>query len=222
MTRPSWAVTLAAALREQDRVAQVIEQRPGIGARAAAVLALIGDGPAGPEILFVERASTLRKHAGQIAFPGGAADPEDRDLVDTALREATEETGVDRTGVDVLGILPAAHVAASGFDVSMVVAWWRARSPIGVVDRGEIESLWLTPVSELTDPAKRAVVRQPSGYTGPAFEVGTHLIWGLTAHLVDGVLDLAGWQRPYPRDRFLDIPARYLTDGPGRADANAH
>ena len=56
-------------------------------------------------------------------------------------------------------------------------------------------------------------MRHPSGYTGPAFEVGRHLIWGLTAHLLDGVLDLAGWQRPWDRTRELPIPARYLTDG---------
>ena len=73
--------------------------RPAVGARPAAVLILIGTGPDGPEILFVERATTLRMHAGQIAFPGGAQDPTDADLADTALREAYEETGVDRAGV---------------------------------------------------------------------------------------------------------------------------
>ena len=62
--------------------------RPGVGGRAAAVLLLIGEGADGPEILFVERAATMRTHAGQIAFPGGAADPGDADLADTALREA--------------------------------------------------------------------------------------------------------------------------------------
>ena len=70
--------------------------RPGIGARPAAVLILIGDGPDGPEIMFVERAAGMRTHAGQIAFPGGAAEDGDHDLADTALREAAEETGVDR------------------------------------------------------------------------------------------------------------------------------
>ena len=72
----------------------------------------------GPEILFVERPTTMRTHAGQIAFPGGAADPGDADLADTALREAAEETGVDRTGIEVIGQLPPAHVDVSGFDVT--------------------------------------------------------------------------------------------------------
>ena len=104
--------------------------RPGVGARPAAVLILIGEGPEGPEILFVERAAAMRTHAGQIAFPGGAADPGDVDLADTALREAAEETGVDRGGIEVLGVLPPAHVDVSGFDVTAVIAWWREPSPV--------------------------------------------------------------------------------------------
>ena len=96
----------------------MVAVRPGVGARAAAVLILIGEGGQGPEILFVERPATMRTHAAQIAFPGGAADPDDADLADTALREAYEETGVDRDGIEVLGLLPPAHVEVSGFDVS--------------------------------------------------------------------------------------------------------
>lgn len=210
--RPSWLAPLTAALATPDRVASVVSLRPGVGGRAAAVLCLLGEGAAGPEVLFVERAATLRTHAGQIAFPGGAADPGDVDLVDTALREAEEEVGVRRDAVDVLGLLPPAHVAVSGFDVTAVVGWWRDRSRARAVDLAEVASVPVVPVAELTDPARRASVRHPSGYTGPAFEVAGHLIWGLTAHLLDGVLDLAGWQRPWDRHREVPIPARYLRD----------
>jgi 8-oxo-dGTP pyrophosphatase MutT (NUDIX family) len=210
--RPEWLDDLTDALGQQSRLEQVVSIRPGIGARPAAVLILIGDGPAGPEILFVERAAGLRTHAGQIAFPGGAADADDHDLADTALREAAEETGVDRSGIDVLGVLPPAYVEVSGFDVTAVIAWWREPSPVAVIDSREAASIDIVPVAVLTDPAHRARVRHPSGYTGPAFEVNGHLIWGLTAHLLDGVLDLAGWQRPWDRHRVVPIPARYLTD----------
>ena len=212
VSRPGWLQPLAAALATPDRVQQVVSLRPGVGGRAAAVLCLIGEGPDGPEVLFVERASTLRTHAGQIAFPGGAADPGDVDLVDTALREAEEEVGVQRRGVDVLGLLPPAHVAVSGFDVTAVVGWWRDRTQVDVVDVREVASVPVVPVSVLTDPARRASVRHPSGYTGPAFEAAGHLIWGLTAHLLDGVLDLASWQRPWDSSRTVPIPARYLID----------
>jgi 8-oxo-dGTP pyrophosphatase MutT (NUDIX family) len=223
LERPEWLDTLTDSLSEQSRLDQVVALRPGIGARPAAVLILIGEGPQGPEIMFVERAAGLRKHAGQIAFPGGAADADDRDLADTALREAAEETGVDRTGIEVLGVLPPAYVEVSGFDVTAVIAWWRDPSPVAVIDTREAASIDIVPVAVLTDPAHRARVRHPSGYTGPAFEVNGHLIWGLTAHLLDGVLDLAGWQRPWDRSREVPIPLRYLTDrrpDHGGPDAN--
>jgi 8-oxo-dGTP pyrophosphatase MutT (NUDIX family) len=210
--RPDWAERLATALESPERVQQVVSLRPGKGARPAAVLVLLGSGARGPEVLFAERAATLRTHPGQIAFPGGAADPGDTDLVDTALREAEEEVGVRRDGVDVLGLLPPAHVAVSGFDVTAVVAWWREPGLVRAVDAREVASVPVVPVAELTDPAHRATVRHPLGYTGPAFEVAGHLIWGLTAHLLDGVLELAGWQRPWDTSRQIPIPARYLRD----------
>jgi 8-oxo-dGTP pyrophosphatase MutT (NUDIX family) len=221
--RPEWLHDLTDALSQQSRLDQVVAIRRGIGARPAAVLILIGDGPAGPEIMFVERAAGMRTHPGQIAFPGGAADADDHDLAATALREAAEETGVDRSGIDVLGVLPPAYVEVSGFDVTAVIAWWRDRSPVAVIDSREAASIDIVPVAVLTDPAHRARVQHPSGYTGPAFEVNGHLIWGLTAHLLDGVLDLAGWQRPWDRHRVVPIPARYLTDSrPDRGGPDAH
>jgi 8-oxo-dGTP pyrophosphatase MutT (NUDIX family) len=221
---PRWLNSLTAALGERDRLANVAALRPALGdrARQAAVLILIGDSANGPEIMFVERAATLRTHAGQIAFPGGAHDPDDVDLADTALREAAEETGLDRTGVHVLGALPPVHVAVSGFDVTGVVAWWQRRSPVSAADAEEVASVWMVAVGDLVDPLHRAQVQHPSGYTGPAFEVAGHLIWGLTAHLLNGVLDLAGWQQPWDRTRIVEIPTRYLTDRRDLGGPDAH
>ena len=221
---PSWLDSLASALGQEDRLANVAALRPALGdrARQAAVLILIGAGAKGPELMFVERAATLRTHAGQIAFPGGAQDPEDVDLSDNALREAAEETGVDRTGVEVLGRLPPIHVAVSGFDVTAVVAWWQQRSPVAAADAEEVASVWMVPVADLVDPDHRAQARHPSGYTGPAFEVAGHLIWGLTAHLLNSVLDLAGWQQPWDRNRIVQIPTRYLTDRRDLGGPDAH
>ena len=224
--RPEWLAPLTEALADPARLNPVVAIRPGVGARPAAVLILVGEGQgpadAGPEILFVERPATMRTHAAQIAFPGGAADPGDADLADTALREAAEETGVDRTGIDVLGQLPPIHVAVSGFDVSGVIGWWARRSPVSALDPREVASVLVVPVAVLVDPANRAQAHHPSGYTGPAFVVDDHLIWGLTAHLLDGVLDLAGWQRPWDTERWLDVPARYLTGRPDRGGPDAH
>ena len=221
---PGWLKSLTSALGQRDRLANLAALRPALGdrARQAAVLILIGEGANGPEMMFVERAATLRTHAGQIAFPGGAQDPEDLDLADTALREAAEETGLDRTGVEVLGRLPPVHVAVSGFDVTAVVAWWQQSSTVGPADVREVASVWMVPVGDLVDPDHRAQVRHPSGYTGPAFDVAGHLIWGLTAHLLNGVLDLASWQQPWDRTRIVEIPTRYLTDRRDLGGPDAH
>ena len=217
--RPDWLSPLAEALADPGRLTPLVAVRPGVGARKAAVLILIG---AGREVLFVERPTTMRTHAAQIAFPGGAADPGDVDLAATALREANEEVGVDPTGIDILGQLPPAHVEVSGFDVTGVVGWWARPSPVGAVDAREVASVLVVPVARLVDAANRARVHHPSGYTGPAFETDGHLIWGLTAHLLDGVLDLAGWQQPWDLDRLIDIPARYLTGRSDRGGPDAH
>jgi len=71
------------------------------------VLVLFGDGPEGRDLLLIQRASTVSSHAGQPAFPGGAVDDTDADVVAAALREAEEETGLDPAGVTVFATLPA-------------------------------------------------------------------------------------------------------------------
>jgi hypothetical protein len=93
---------------------------------------------------------------------------------------------------------------------------------VSALDPREVASVLVVPVAVLVDPANRALAHHPSGYTGPAFVVDDHLIWGLTAHLLDGVLDLAGWQRPWDVGRRLDIPTRYLTGRPDRGGPDAH
>jgi 8-oxo-dGTP pyrophosphatase MutT (NUDIX family) len=211
VARPAWVEGLATALREHDEP-WVDVLRPAQGARQSAVLALFGEGVAGPEVLLVERAATLRSHPGQIAFPGGAVDPTDVDLADTALREAYEECGVVRDGVEVLGMLPAAHVVVSGFDVTAVVAWWRLPHAVEPADPREVAAVLRVPVADLVDPANRVTARHPTGFRGPAFTVAGHLVWGLTAHLLAAVLDLAGWTTPWDDSREAEIPERYLRD----------
>ncbi len=208
---PDWLVPLQQGLSDPGRRERVVAPRPGRGARASAVLILLGEGGQGPDVLLVERAATLRSHPGQIAFPGGAVEPGDTDLIDTALREAAEECGVDRTQVTVLSTLPPAHVAVSGFDVTAVLGWW-APVPLVPQDPGEVASVLRVPVADLVEPSHRTRVRHPSGYIGPAFEVAGHLVWGLTAHLLDGVLDLGGWTRAWNQDTMIAIPDRYLRD----------
>jgi len=179
---------------------------PEEGGRESAVLVLFGEGPDGPDLLLIQRAATVSSHPGQPAFPGGAVDDTDADVVAAALREAEEETGLDPSGVHVFATLPALWLPPSGFVVTPVLAWWRAPSPVAVVDPGEVESVVRVPVAELLDPANRVSVSHPSGFVGPAFEVRGLLVWGFTAGLLSRLFALCGWERPWDASVLRPVP----------------
>lgn len=167
---------------------------------------LFGEGPAGPDVLLIERASTLRSHAGQPAFPGGALDPADDGPVAAALREAREEVGLDPAGVQIVAVLPALWLPPSGFEVVPVLGWWRAPAPVSVVDVGEVAAVERVPLDTLADPANRLMVRHPGGWVSPAFRVHDLLVWGFTAGLLDRLLHIAGWERPWDAAHVEELP----------------
>lgn len=183
---------------------------PASGGRASAVLILVGDGPAGPDVLLIARATTMRSHAGQPAFPGGAADAGDDSPAATALREAAEEVGLDPASVQVVAELPALWLPPSGFVVTPVLAWWHSPHPVSALDPAEVAAVVRVPLAELAEPANRSQLRHPSGYVGPAFEVGGMLVWGFTAGLLDRLVAAAGWERPWDRARIRQLPAEGL------------
>lgn len=179
---------------------------PPEGGRPAAVLILIGDDlDHGPDVLLVERAATLRQHAGQVAFPGGGSDPGDADAVATALREAEEETGLDPSGVVPLALLPDLFLPPSGFVVTPVLAQWEQPSAVHAVDAGETAAVVRVPFAALADPTNRIQVGHPSGYVGPGFLVAGLLVWGFTGGLLSALLDLGGWARQWEPSRVLDL-----------------
>ncbi|MFB8276721.1 NUDIX hydrolase [Nocardia colli] len=203
-------LTLARTLRR----AMSITSTP----RQAAVLVLFGGSPepdsdapgglpADAEVLLTQRAATLRQHRGQVAFPGGEVDPGDTGLIDTALREACEETGLDRSGVEPLALLPKLFVPPSRFDVTPVVAYWRTPSEVRVVDQSETERVVRVPVAELLDPANRFLVRSSLGYQSPAFQVDGMLVWGLTGGILAGIFKAAGWDQDWDHRDVRDLEA---------------
>lgn len=201
---PAWLRRLAAAaeVMEVPRVARP----PAAGGHRSAVLVLFGDGPAGPDLLYIQRNEGLRRHAGQPAFPGGKIEDSDEGPVAAALREAVEETGLDPAGVDVLATLPELFIARSQFRVVPVLAWWRAPSAVRPVDIGEVAAVERVTVADLADPANRVMLRFPSGHSGPAFRIGPMLIWGFTGLITDRLLALGGWERPWDASVIGEMP----------------
>lgn len=201
-------LTLARTLRR----AMALTSTP----RQAAVLVLFGgapeadaDGPGGlpadADVLLTQRAATLRQHRGQVAFPGGAVDPGDTGPIDTALREACEETGLDRSGVEPLAVLPKLFVPPSRFDVTPVVAYWRTPSTVGVVDESETERVVRVRLATLLDPANRFLVRGSLGYQSPAFQADGMLVWGLTGGILAGIFKAAGWEQDWDHQDVRDL-----------------
>jgi 8-oxo-dGTP pyrophosphatase MutT (NUDIX family) len=229
---PPWMRALAANL---GGVNQSVADRGGAGERLmravrqtkkirnprpAAVLVLLsgawegdplhrGGLPADAEILLTQRASTMRTHAGQVAFPGGARDPGDDYPVGTALREAVEETGLDTAGVDVLAVLDTFRVPRSGFEVVPVIGYSERPSDVGVVNVGETSRVVRVALRDLLNPRNRFQVhRKAFGtlmYRGPAFSVDDMLVWGFTGGLVAAIIEAAGWEVPWDKSDSRDL-----------------
>jgi 8-oxo-dGTP pyrophosphatase MutT (NUDIX family) len=204
---PAWLEPVARLIEQPDADVFADWPRPtGADPSPASVLVLFGDGVRGPDVLLLERAHDMRSHAGQVAFPGGRRDDSDRDDVGTALREAAEETGLEPSGIVILGALRSIWLPPTNFQVTPVLAWWRSPSPVHAVDPAETAAVVRVPIADLADPANRVMVRHPSGHVGPAFLVADLVVWGFTAGLLSRLLAAVGWDGPWDESRVVDLP----------------
>jgi 8-oxo-dGTP pyrophosphatase MutT (NUDIX family) len=162
------------------------------GRTDAAVLVPMYGWPQRPGIVFTERRADLRRHAGEISFPGGRQDQPDEDLRQTALREAEEEIGLNREQVELVGALPP---------IGTYVTSYRVHPFVGLIPEGlemrpnpaEVETVLSFELDQLRAAyGMRRLVRRGVPIRTPTFEIGGHTIWGATGRILRDLLERLG------------------------------
>jgi len=159
------------------------------GRTEAAVLVPILGAEPDPAIVFTERRHDLRRHAGEISFPGGRRDSPEEELLITALREAHEEVGLDPEDVQVVGALPPIGTFVTNYKVHPFVGVIPDPSELEP-NPDEVAEVLRFRVSELRGAfAMRRLVRRGVPIRTPTYLVEGHLIWGATARILGELLD---------------------------------
>ena len=157
---------------------------------AAVLVPLFVPSPqAPPSVVLTRRRADLRRHAGEISFPGGRRDPQDADLHETAVREAEEEIGLPRELVQPLGELPAISTFATNYLIHPYVGLipqgqsWR-------VSPREVDAVLELPLIDLRESRTRAPLeRRGISFETDAYVLDGNLIWGATFRILEDLLE---------------------------------
>ncbi len=157
----------------------------------AAVLLPLYGWPDDPGLVFTERRSDMRRHAGEISFPGGRRDPGDADLSTTALREAQEEIGLDPGVVELGDKLPPTNTFVTSYRIHPFVGWIPHPLELSLEPNpAEVETILTFSLNVLRENYEiRRLVRRGVPIHTPTYEIEGQLIWGATARILGDLLE---------------------------------
>jgi 8-oxo-dGTP pyrophosphatase MutT (NUDIX family) len=160
----------------------------------AAVLLPLYGWPAEPGLVFTERRADLRRHAGEISFPGGRRDEADADLAATALREAHEEIGLDPARVEIGDALQTAGTFVTGYRIHPFVGYIPNPGELDLrPNPTEVKTVLTFSLKVLRDGYEmRRLIRRGVPIHTPTYEVEGHMVWGATARILGDLLDRLG------------------------------
>jgi 8-oxo-dGTP pyrophosphatase MutT (NUDIX family) len=186
----------------QETLAPLDAGVPPTELRRAAVLVLFFSRGADVVFLLTERPATLSRHAGQISLPGGAEEQKDDTLLATALRETSEELGMDASRVVMLGRLDSVIVPVSGYLIVPFVGWVD-EAPNIQADPGEVELVLEISLDALLDPAtvcEETWQMRGEGWIVTYFHLHDRVVWGATARILADLAERfqTSWHGPRP------------------------
>jgi 8-oxo-dGTP pyrophosphatase MutT (NUDIX family) len=179
-------------MASSDRMIRNFPRSPGKDARSAAVLILLYPEKGSIYTVLMQRPNYDGVHGGQISFPGGKHEPQDADIIHTAIREANEETGIDPQEISVIGTLTPLFIPVSNMSVTPVVGWTIKR-PIFDHQAREVVFLIHADLKKLLDPSSVRI--KPFEINGEMIEIkyfdyNGYVIWGATAMILNELLTI--------------------------------
>ena len=179
-------------MASSDRMIKNFPRIPGDDARIAAVLILLFPVEKTIRTVFMQRPDYKGVHGGQISFPGGKKEPDDSDIIHTAIREAQEETGVDKSKISVIGILTPLFIPVSNMVVTPVVGYMN-EEPVFNHKTEEVVFLFDADIKTFFDQS--VIKSKPFEIRGEKvdikyFDYDGHVIWGATAMMLNELLTI--------------------------------
>lgn len=175
-----------------SRTPKLIHDAPSHYRHAGVLIPLLAENGM-HRVLFTKRTDIVEHHKGQISFPGGAADAEDKSIEETVIREAYEEIGLPEEDVEILGRVDDTLTLESSFVVHPFVGLIHSRNNF-VISKKEVERIikvpWNSLISSNMDERTCSVERAGVVYQTPAFEYDGDVIWGATANMMQNFIDI--------------------------------